>query len=268
MSALSSKTKKQITNQINLLVDKYLQKASDKPSDNSGNPFAMAILKDFEPLVHRIHGFKGSMGNEMEKIAEIIALEAWGTHNIQRKSKLIIKLPRNVFQKIDSILSDLSNVKVHPNYKNEKNEILKACNKPSKTFQEHTYQFDLKLYDATKKHHYFLEMKGPDPNTTEVPGAKRRLLTLLALGLFEHKTKNVDSFIGIYYNNMFPKPYKNAKVLYYFDPAGDMKVHEAFWNFIGKSNATYSELLHLFESYGKKNKKKIWDGFSKLINVK
>ncbi len=47
-----------------------------------------------------------------------------------------------------------------------------------------------------------------------------------------------------------------------------MKVHEAFWNFIGKSNSTYSELLKLFENYGKKNKKKIWNGFSKLIDMK
>lgn len=268
MPAISIKARKQITNQIDLVVKKYLQKASDSSGANSGNPFVMALLKDFEPLLHRIHGLKTSLGNEMEIIAEIIAIESWGKDNVTRKSKLDVSLPQNVFQKIDSIMNGLSNVKFHPNYVKEKDEIFRAFDKPSKKIEQHKYEFDLGLYDASRKHYYFLEMKGPDPNTTEVPGAKRRLLSALAWGYFKHKTKKVDSIIGIYYNNKYPRPYKNSKVLNYFDPAGDMKVHEAFWNFIGKSESTYGQLLKLFENYGKKNKKIIWDGFSKLINVK
>ena len=268
MPAISVKAKKQITKQIDLVVKKYLQKTSNSSDANSGNPFVMALLKDFEPLLHQIHGLKTSLGNEMEIIAEIIAIETWGKDNVTRKSRLDVSLPQNVFQKIDSIMNGLSNVKFHPNYGKEKNEIFKACDNPSKKIEKHKYEFDLRLYDNSKKHYYFLEMKGPDPNTTEVPGAKRRVLSALAWGYYQHKTKKIDSIIGIYYNNKHPKPYKNPKVLNYFDPAGDMKVHEAFWNFIGKSSSTYSELLQLFENYGKKNKKKIWNGFSKLINVK
>lgn len=268
MAAISAKAKKDITKLISDVVNKYLQKANNAPSANSGNPFVMAILKDFEPLLHRIHGLKGSMGNEMEKIAEIIAIDAWGKSNVTRKSKVVVKLPTNVFQTIDTIMSNLTNVKNHPNYFNEKKAIISAIKKSDKTIQDHKYEFDLSLYDPSKKQYYYLEMKGPDPNTTEVPGAKRRLLTALASGIINHKTENVDVAIGVYYNNKFPKPYKNPKVLNYFDPAGDLKVHEAFWNFIGKNSSTYTELLKLFESYGKKNKKKIWDGFSKLIDLK
>ncbi len=65
MSAISAKAKKEITKLISDVVNRYLQKATNAPSANSGNPFVMAILKDFEPLLHRIHGLKGSMGNEM-----------------------------------------------------------------------------------------------------------------------------------------------------------------------------------------------------------
>lgn len=268
MAAISVKARKEITKQIDLVVKKYLQKAIDSNSANSGNPFVLALLRDFEPLLHRIHGLKTSLGNEMEKIAEIIAIESWGKENVKRKKKFDVTLPLNVFQKIDSIMSGLSNVKFHSNYVREKSEILKALEKPSKKNQTHKYEYDLMLHDQTKKHYYYVEMKGPDPNTTEVPGAKRRMLALLAYGLLTFKTKKVDSVIGIYYNNKHPKPYKNPKMLNYFDPAGDMKVHVEFWNFLGKNNNTYSELLNLFEIYGKKNKKKIWDGFSKLIDVK
>jgi hypothetical protein len=108
-------------------------------------------------------------------------------------------------------------------------------------------------------------MKGPDPNTTEVPGAKKRLLAELAWGFFNRKFRNIDAKFAIYYNNVFPKPYKNPKVLYYFDPNGGLLVHDSFWNFIGRDNKTFIELIQIFQAYGKENKKKIWNGFSGLI---
>lgn len=268
MAAIATKAKQEITKLISDVVDKYLQRASSTPSANSGNPFVLAILKDFEPILHRIHGLKTSMGNEMEKIAEIIAVDAWGKANVQRKFVVTVALPKNVFQRIDSIMSVLTSVKKHPNYPEEKKLIYSALQRPSKEIQEHTYELDLRLFDAERDSHYFLEMKGPDPNTTEVSGAKRRLLAALAFGMSKYTTERVDSVIGVYYNNKFPRPYRNPKMLNYFDPAGDMKVHEEFWNFLGKDDRTYFELLGLFEEYGAENKAKIWDGFSKLINLK
>ena len=112
-------------------------------------------------------------------------------------------------------------------------------------------------------------MKGPDPNTTEVPGAKKRLLVALAYGYLyvNKKSKKIDSRLAIYYNNNFPRPYRNPKVHYYFDPDGGLLIQDSFWNFIGKNEKTYGELIKLFEEYGKKNKKRIWEGFSKLILV-
>ena len=263
--ALSKKSKKEINSLIEGVVDKYLQKAKDSPKANSGNPFVMALLKDFEPLLHRIHGLKTSIGSEMEKIAEIIALESWGTNNVVRKISVNVRLPQNVFQEIDTIINSLSNAQSLSNYEAERLKIFGACHKPSKIFEEHKYEFDLLLKDKTNHGYCFLEMKGPDPNTTEVPGAKKRLLVALAYGFFKYNTKKVDSKFAIYYNNKHPKPYRNPKVHYYFDPAGGMIVHEQFWNFIGKDEGTFDELTSLFNIYGKKNKKRIWDGFSKLI---
>ncbi len=268
MSAISKNAKTEIIKQISIVVEKYLRKASESPSANSGNPFIIAMLKDFEPLLHRIHGLKTSFGIEMEKIAEIIAIESWGKENVLRKSKLDISLPQNVFHKIDTIMNGLNNVRFHPNYNREKNEILYVCNKPSKKTEICRYESDLQLNDVSKHHHYYLEMKGPGPNTTEVSGAKRRLLTFLAFGFCHFQTKKIDSIICIYYNDKYPNPYRDPKVLNYFDPAGGMKVHDEFWNFIGRNPSTYKELLNLFESYGKNNKKRIWEGFSKLIDLK
>ena len=76
MASFSAETKKSISSQIEVVINKYLKKAKVTPKANSGNPFVMAILKDFEPLLHRIHGLKTSLGGEMEKIAEIIAIDA------------------------------------------------------------------------------------------------------------------------------------------------------------------------------------------------
>lgn len=267
MPAISRHAKKLILKQIDLVVKKYIKKSESNNSTDLGNPFVMALLKDFDPLLKKIHGLKTSLGSEMEKIAEIIAIEAWGKENVWRKKRIEISLPENVFKIIDSIMSGLSNVKFHPNYINEKKYILNGCKKPSKKVQTHTYEYDLLLRNKVKKHYYFLEMKGPDPNTTEVPGAKRRLLSFLASGYLHFKPREIDSILGVYYNNKFPRPYKNQKVLNYFDPAGGLKVHADFWNFIGNDKSTYTELLLLFNNYGAKNKEMIWDGFSKLINI-
>lgn len=267
MRALSKATKKKITEQIHNVVNKYLEKAETKPKTNSANPFVMALLKDFDPLMHRIHGLKTSLGFEMEKIAEIIAIESWGKDNVKRKVKTNVSLPQNVYQIIDSIIDDLSNAKTLSHYENEKNKILEAITNPSEQSISHTYEFDLELMDSVNKNIFCLEMKGPDPNTTEVPGAKRRLLVALANNKINYKDYEVNSMFAIYYNNKYPKPYRNPKVLYYFNPERGLIVHDSFWNFIGKNDTTFSELLNLFEDYGSKHKKRIWDGFSKLIKL-
>lgn len=106
--AISRKAKSEINILIESVVNKYLQKAKTAPKANSGNPFVMALLKDFEPLIHRIHGLKASMGNEMEKIAEIIAIETWGKKNVQRKINVNVSLPKNAFREIDTIINNLS----------------------------------------------------------------------------------------------------------------------------------------------------------------
>ena len=263
---------KNIQTEINILIDavvqKYISKASGKPKANSGNPFVMALLKDFEPLIHRIHGLKTSLGSEMEKIAQIIANDAWGKNNVKRKVKEIVELPKNVLEVIDTIINKLNNAETLSNYAEEKEKIINACKKPSKITEKQTFEFDLVITDPKSKHIYILEMKGPDPNTTEVPGAKRRLLVAIAWAYFRTGSENIDSQLAIYYNNKYPKVYKNPKVHYYFNPEGGTIVQEDFWNFLGKNKKTFISLTNMFEAYGKTNKKKIWDGFSKLIDIK
>ena len=268
MMGLSKNVQKEINVLIETVVQKYINKATDKPKANSGNPFVMALLKDFEPLIHRIHGLKTSLGSEMEKIAELIAVDAWEKNNVKRKIREAVKLPQNVFQVIDTIINNLSNAQTLSNYIEEKEKILEACKNPSITTEEHTYEFDLVIDDPKNNQIYILEMKGPDPNTTEVPGAKKRLLVAIAWAYFKTNSSKIDSKLAIYYNNKYPKPYKNPKVHYYFNPDGGTIVQEKFWNFLGKNDQTFISLIKLFENYGKANKKKIWDGFSKLIDIK
>lgn len=269
MPIISLTAKKDIQKLIDALVVKYIAKIKkDGHLKNSGNPFVIALLSDFEPIMHSIHGLKTSLGNEMEKIAEIIAIDRWGKENVHRKIKRDVVLHRSVYATIDSILNRLSNAKTLSDYFVEKEEVRISVEKSknSKEIEEtHKYEFDLEIYDEDNDHYYFMEMKGPDPNTTEVPGAKRRLLTQLAWGYRYKKSKDVDCPIAVYYNNKYPLPYKNPKVLGYFNPTGGILLHDKFWNFIGKDDRTYSELLEIFKDYGKTNKRKIWNSFSKLI---
>lgn len=266
MNKIPQKSKEKILSLIDGVVQKYLKKALVSSSSNSANPFIMALFDEFEPLMHNIHGAKTSLGGEMEKIAEIIAIDVWGKENVRRKFNVKVELPTNVFRAVDTIINGLSNSKNKSNYSEEKEKILQACKNADSEMEAHPYEFDMELYDTQEKHWYYLEMKGPDPNTTEVPGAKKRLLAEMAWAYYTKKYKNVDAIFAIYYNNTFPNIYKNPKVLGYFNPQGGLLVHDAFWNFIGKSDTTYEELVSIFKEYGDKNKKQIWDGFSKLVN--
>lgn len=262
---ISKIAQNQIYKLVDAIVTIYITRASENSTSSSGNPFVEALLSDFEPLLHRIHGLKTSLGNEMEKIAEIIAIDAWGAENVTRKIKRDVVVPTNVMQAIDSIVVDLSNAKKLSNYKNEVEKVIAECKNPSPDTFSARLEFDLELRDPKNNHIYFLEMKGPDPNTTEVPGAKRRLLTELAWGAFNTEYKYISSIFAIYYSNVYPKPYKNPKVLGYFDPDGGVLVHDKFWNFIGENDNTYEELVKIFKRYGEENKERIWNEFSKLI---
>jgi len=263
--SLSKNIQTEINELIDAVVQKYICKASDKQKANSGNPFVMALLKDFEPLIHTIHGLKTSLGSEMEKIAQIIAIDAWRKNNVERKVKETVILPKNVLEIIDTIINNLNNAKTLSNYVKEKEMIIEACKKPSKTTEKQTFEFDLVITDPKNKHIYILEMKGPDPNTTEVLGAKRRLLVAIAWAYLKTGLEDIDSQLAIYYNNKYPNVYKNPKVHYHFNPEGGTIVQEDFWNFLGKNKQTFDSLTNMFEDYGRINKKKIWEGFSKLI---
>jgi len=253
---------KNIQTEINAFIDdveqKYISNASDKPKVDSGNPFVMAFLNDFEPLIHRIHGLKKTLDREMKKITQIIANEAWGKSNVRRKIKEVVTLPENVLEVIDIIINNLNNAKTLSNYAKEKEMILEACKKPSKTSEKQTFEFDLVITDQKSKHIYILERKGPALNTVEVTDAKRRLLVAIAWAYFETGAKNIDSQLAIYYNNKYPKVYRNLNVFYNFDPEGGTLVQEDFWNFIGKDKNTFVSLTNIMEKQIKRKYGKVF----------
>lgn len=264
MPALKYSSVKKIKLLLDDLLNNHIGRALINPNNHSGNPFVLALFKQFEPLIHRIHGMKTSLGNQLEKIAEIIALQSVSEEYVQRNLNVNITLPRNVFAEIDRIINELSNAQNLSDYQREKDLVILACRNPSAESESHTYEFDLIITNPNTNHKVIIEMKGPDPNTTEVPGAKKRLLVGLAW-LYLQGHRNIDCKLGIYYNNKNPRPYRNAKVLAYFNPNGGILTQENFWNFLGSNDNIYPELIRFFNLYGEKNKRRILDSFQNLI---
>lgn len=95
---------------------------------------------------------------------------------------------------------------------------------------------------------------------------KLKLLRWVALRLGscetmnEVKTLNVNTFIAIPYNpeNYFEKQWTSTIL----DKKNDIMVQEEFWNFLGDSPNTYSQLLELFKEVGQEIKKDIDEMFN------
>ena len=112
------------------------------------------------------------------------SVDTWGKDNVLKKKRKSLKLPKNVFNTIETIINRWLD-KEEVSYEDEKKEIIEACNNPSKIFETKRYEADLEIFDEKNNNWYVFEMKGPAPNTSQVESVKRRLLTFFSLVLFE-----------------------------------------------------------------------------------
>lgn len=97
-----------------------------------------------------------------------------------------------------------------------------------------------------------IEIKTPKPNYDQMKAAKRRILRIHAT----RAPQKVRAIVGMPYNpNGRYGTYGWPVTRIYMDMDHDILIGESFWNYVGNSSSTYSELLDCFYEVGTSRKK-------------
>ena len=102
---------------------------------------------------------------------------------------------------------------------------------------------------------YLFDLKTVKPNKSNWLDYKRQLLTWYAVAQGQDEIDEVYPYIAIPYNPKHPAPYNMWQLagvldVHRTDAYQEVLVAERFWNFIGKSDTTFDELLVVFRQAG------------------
>lgn len=126
--------------------------------------------------------------------------------------------------------------------------------------EEVTETIDLYYLDVNGVHHY-VEIKTIKPNYPQLWVAKRNVLLTYAL---THGQK-VKVFVAMAYNPMgYYGTYDWPTVPFYLDPKHDLMVGRDFWDYIGRADDTYDQLLDCFQTVGHERRVDIAGLFARL----
>ena len=225
-------------------------------------PFHTRLLgKDRMALFSFIHSLNTNFGTTIfEPVAEMLAQSQFD--EVERQKKLGNKISKDAQNEIQNIMDALLTGNKNPNKKEELKQVLKYI-KSGEITQTKATQIDLFLRKGNNV--YFIDLKSPKPNTGEVKGFKRTLLTWAAIYAAENPKANIHTLIAMPYNPYYPKDYERWTFKGLLDLKEELKVAEEFWDFVGGAGS-YQMLLKIFEDVGQEMRQEIDDYFANFKN--
>jgi Type II restriction endonuclease, TdeIII len=201
-------------------------------------PFHDALVPGIRGLGER--GFSTALGNLHERIALEVASHAHA--EAHRAYDLTGNLPVLAREFITQRIDQLEAGAAQPDHGYERDQLLAAfgAQVPERT------RIDLYVRTREGAEHYF-EMKSAKPNKGQCIEMKGRLLTVLGI----RRNPNVFVSWGVPYNpygtaDVYAHPYPAR----FFDFTREVKLGDAFWNFVGNDDGTYELLLGLYRGVG------------------
>ena len=200
-----------------------------------------------------VHSICTSLGTSFfEQMAASFASQTERFKEVKERESLENKISKKAQAVIQDIMSELSIKKgaVKPNKIDELKRIKKVCQEGATITATDAPKVDLYLRDKNNKI-YLIDLKSPKPNKGEFAGMKRQLLTWAAIILHDTPNADICSLIAMPYNPYEGEEYERWTMGKLFDPTEELKVGEAFWNFVGPEG-TYDDLLGCFKRVGDK----------------
>lgn len=230
-----------------------------KPESNN-MPFHYHLLgQDRMALFSFIHSLNTTFGTSIfEPVAEALASLNF---TLAQKQYVVGDTISELAQtEIQRIMNELT-IGNNPNKVDEIARLRKVCDK-GKMNKLRTVKVDLFVKSNDGNVHLF-DLKTAKPNISNFKDFKRTLLEWIAIFLSKNPNANVHSYIAIPYNPYEPKPYERWTLKGMLDLDKELKVAEAFWDFLG-GNGAYTELLGCFERVGIELRSEIDNYFSKF----
>jgi len=113
---------------------------------------------------------------------------------------------------------------------------------------------DMDLFIQTQEgeEHYF-EIKSPKANLGQAVAMKEQLMTAVAM----RQTEDAWAWWGIPYNPYGSAPFAHSFAQGFFDFDREVMIGAQFWNFVGRSDQTYEELLDIYREVGESTRDRL-----------
>ena len=255
--ALSNIQKQNITS---LLSQKIESKLSSYGRETTSMPFLARLIQDNEKIAAYsfIHSLATTLGMSVyEDVSVIIASEH--SEETFRNYGVGGVISSDQKEVISSIVLSLRNGDRDANITQEKEAVLQAS-PDNGQFQKSGNIAD--FYMKKRGEEYYFEIKTVKPNIDVFEKSKTKLLEWVA-----RKRMPVHVYLAFPYNPYHPKPYRRFTEVGMMDAPHDFLVGDEYWNFIGGEN-TFSELLDIFNSVGRKYKNQLNKKFAAIAREK
>lgn len=223
-------------------------------------PFLARIIQDSEKIAAYsfIHSLSTSLGMSLyEEVSVIIAKphceECFRNYGV---GGVISQDQKRV---IGAIIRELRNKNKKPDIKKEMQAVLKADRKNASSQKSGNIA---DFYMKRKSKEFYFEIKTVKPNIDVFKESKNKLLEWVA-----RKRKLIYPYLAFPYNPYHPKPYERFTQANFVKVNEDFLVGEKYWDFLGGRN-TFHQLLDVFDTIGKRYKKKLVKKFKEIAKEK
>ncbi len=240
--ALTTKQKTEIQQVITTCLRKKFKNYI--PKDNH-MPFHFALLgKDRMALYSFMHSLLTAFGSSIfEPVAAALAKTRFAKVNTQ------YIVGNYIYEDCQKSIQDIVNKLTYNPQPNKKAELKILLQKLSgKKNKLKPAKVDL-FVETKDGEQYFFDLKTAKPNKGDFQKFKQTLLEWAGITYTENKNAKIHTLIAIPYNPYEPEPYHFWTMAGMLDINEEMKVAEAFWNFLGGDGA-YNDLLNCFEKAG------------------
>jgi len=257
---MNNETKQKVKQQLSDVMERILIKRTEK------EPFNEDDIKQNNPFGYRLvpvevwkgskfeRSFVTSLGQGIfEQIAKIIA-EGSGA---EAKNQYVREINLNTWQieQIDSILKkqrhkNISKKKISDkslDIKTVKEEVSVLRELEIDRFEKVSVLFDLYIKRQDGKEEFY-SLKTVKPNLDQTETAKKDMLRLMT-------AEDAQAFFALPYNpagdsNIYKSIHAIPYKLFDMDNDENVLIGRELWNKIGQADATYDELLELFDEIG------------------